>query len=101
MRCLNTGKKRKDEYGRLEYAAYRLAADQKGANLEAAFLTTDLREPVQMTDKVFRNRQNKIEELLGNIRDGKFAPNQDAIVCPNCPHFFVCDAVPEGPLTIS
>ncbi|HEY1653712.1 MAG TPA: ATP-dependent helicase [Candidatus Tumulicola sp.] len=100
MRRLNTGRKRDKEFNRLEYTAYRLAAEQKGAVLEAVFLTTGLRESVQISDTVFRNRQKTIEQLLGNIREGNFAPNPDAVRCPNCPHFFVCDAVPEGALTI-
>jgi superfamily I DNA/RNA helicase len=102
VRRFNTGRKRKDEYDRLEYAAYRLAAEQNAAALEAVFLTNGVCEPVPKTsDKVFGNRKTTIEELLGNIRDGEFDAKPDTIRCPNCPHFFVCDAVPEGELKIS
>jgi hypothetical protein len=102
LRRFNTGRKRKDEYERFEYAAYRLAAEQSGATLEAVFLTNGVCEPVPKTsDKIFANRKATLEELLYKIRCGEFDAKPDAVRCPNCPHFFVCDAVPKGELKIS
>lgn len=101
VRRVNTGKKHSDEYDRLEYVAYRLVAEQRGAALEAAFLTDNELEPVpSLTAAKMSNRRDKIETLLGRLHRGDFAPEPTAFRCPNCPHFFICDAVPEGTLTI-
>jgi hypothetical protein len=101
MRRVNTGRKHKEEYDHLAYALYQLAAEQHGASLEAVFLTTGEREAVtRMTDRVFRSRVKTVNEYLGSIRDGEFDA-KPGIRCPDCPHFFVCDAVPPGELTIS
>lgn len=100
IRRLNTGKKRSDEFDRLEYAQYVLAGEQIGAAVEAVFLATGTFEPVAMTAKVLANRRATIESYLAAMRAGDFTTNPDAVRCPRCPHFFVCDTVPAGPLTV-
>ena len=100
IRRLNTGKKRVLETDRLEYAAYRLAADQRSALLEAVFLTTGESDPVDITSKKLNFRRGKIETLLGELRAGEFTAKPEPVMCAGCPHFFICDAVPEGALTL-
>ena len=100
IRRLNTGKKRSDEFDRLEYAQYVLAAQQVDATVEAVFLATGTSEPVAMTAKVLANRRATIESDLAAMRAGDFTTKPDAVRCPRCPHFFVCDVVPAGSLTI-
>ena len=100
MRRLNTGKERASEFDRLEYTLYGLAAEQIGAALEAVFFTSGERKPVSITPQKLSNRKDKITHYLDQLDRGAFPPEPDAVTCPNCPHFFVCDSVPTGDVTI-
>lgn len=103
IRRVRTGRKRSDEYDRLEYALYCLAAQAHyGARavVHALHLTDETLEPVMISDRKLGNRRNKSDLLLARIAAGAFAPQPDAVTCPRCPHFFICAAVPPGPLAL-
>jgi hypothetical protein len=101
---VRTGHKRGDEYDKLLYALYHLAAREAYGSdyrFEAVHLTDATREPVLITDKKLANRRAKSEQLLASIAAGDFPPSVDSVSCPRCPHFFACDATPRGPLTVT
>jgi hypothetical protein len=103
LRRIRTGRRRETEYDELEYTLYHLAGRANyGASytVEAVHLTVEVFEPADVSAAKIKNRQAKSEAMVAAIGDGHFPPNPDAVRCPRCPHFFVCDAVPRGPLTI-
>ncbi len=102
VRRVRTGYCRSDEYKRLEYALYKLAAEEEygpGVLVEALHLTDNQNEPVPITDQIVSNRTKTSVKLLDHIAAGQFLPDVDAISCPRCPHFFICAATPKGDLT--
>ena len=103
VRRVRTGHRRSDEYNRLEYALYRLAADThfgRSAEVLALHLADGKAEPVPMTPKKLETRRSRSEEMLRGIAEGWFPPTPDAVVCARCPHFFICPALPRGPLAL-
>jgi len=104
LRRVNTGKKRTNEYDRLDYTLYQLAGESyfgTGFVVEALHLSDDSSEPVVITSQKLRNRRASSDGMLWNIAAGLYPPKIDAITCPRCPHFFICSAIPKGPLTRS
>jgi DNA helicase-2/ATP-dependent DNA helicase PcrA len=103
IRRVRTGYKRSDEYDRLEYTLYHLAARRQfggRAVVQALHLTDETAEPVVISPTKLGNRQKKSDTLLGGIAAGAFPTEVDAVTCPRCPHFFICAAAPPGPLTL-
>jgi hypothetical protein len=103
LRRVRTGTKRSDEYDDLTYALYQLAGEARFGRhftLEALHLTDEVTEEVSITSRKVQNRKEKTDDMLKAIAAGEFPTDLDAVRCPRCPHFFVCPAVPEGPLTI-
>ena len=101
LRRINTGKKRTDEYDRLDYALYQLAGEAHfgtGFVVEALHLTDETVEPVAISTQKLRNRRNNSDAMLRDLAAGSFPPEIDAVTCPRCPHFFVCSAIPNGTL---
>jgi hypothetical protein len=104
LRRVRTGSKRGDEYDRLEYTLYHLAARARyGAAyaVEALHLTDERLEAVPVSPTKMKNRRAKSEDMLAGITAGRFPPAVDAVRCPRCPHFFICAATPRGPLTLT
>jgi superfamily I DNA/RNA helicase/CRISPR/Cas system-associated exonuclease Cas4 (RecB family) len=104
LRRIRTGYKRADEYDELQYALYHLAGGvHYGASfsVEAVHLTDEVVERVNITDAKIRNRKDRSTAMVANIAAGQFPPDPDTVRCPRCPHFFVCDAVARGPLSIA
>lgn len=102
LRRVNTGKKRTDEYDRLDYTLYQLAGEThfgSGFVVEALHLADQAVETVVITGQKLQNRRANSDAMLRNISAGSFPPEIDAVTCPRCPHFFVCSAMPDGPLT--
>jgi DNA helicase-2/ATP-dependent DNA helicase PcrA len=102
LRRVQTGRKRSDEYDRLDYTLYHLAGEthfSSGFTVEALHLTDGTSEPVPITAKKLGNRRSLSDAILKEIAAGNFPPKIDAVTCPRCPHFFVCPAVAAGPLT--
>lgn len=103
VRRVRTGQKRSDEYDRLEYTLYQLAAQARFGNgvvVQALHLTDETGEAVTITAAKVGNRRTKSDEMLGWIAAGWFPPEIDAVTCPRCPHFFVCAATPKGELVV-
>jgi DNA helicase II / ATP-dependent DNA helicase PcrA len=103
LRRVRTGYKRSDEYDRLEYTLYHLAARARyGAAyvVGALHLTDESVETVAVSTTKMSNHRKKSEAMLADITAGRFAPDNDAVRCPRCPHFFICAATPHGPLTL-
>jgi CRISPR/Cas system-associated exonuclease Cas4 (RecB family) len=104
LRRVATGKKRKDEHDRLEYTLYQLAGEEhfpNGFMVEALHLTDESIETVIITSQKLKNRRATSDEMLRGIAAGLFPVEIDPVTCPRCPHFFVCAAVPPGPLTVA
>jgi superfamily I DNA/RNA helicase len=103
LRRVRTGYKRKEEYDELEYTLYHLAGRARYGSsyaVEALHLTDEVFETVEVTAAKIKRRQAKTEAMLTDIRAGWFPPDPDTVRCPRCPHFFVCDAVGRGPLSL-
>jgi DNA helicase II / ATP-dependent DNA helicase PcrA len=103
LRHVRTGHKRSDEYDRLAYTLYHLAARiQFGTKyvVEALHLTDETIETVKVTAQKMHTRQTKSDAMLAGIVAGEFPPEIDSVTCPRCPHFFVCGATPRGSLTL-
>lgn len=104
IRRVQTGRRRHDEYDRLDYTLYRLAADlhfRGRAAVHALHLTDGTVEPVVISPTKLGNRRKKSDTLLARISAGFFPASVDAVACPRCPHFFICPATPSGPLHLS
>jgi hypothetical protein len=103
LRRIRTGRKRSDEYDRLEYSLYVLAGQRhfaSGFTVEALHLTDESNDFVAVPPKKIANRQIKSDEMLAGIAAGWFPPDIDAVTCRRCPHFFICAATPRGRLNI-
>ena len=100
LRRVRTGYKRSDEYDRLDYTLYHLAARARyGAAyvVEALHLTDESVEAVAVSATKMNHRRAKSEDLLAGITAGRFSPDMDAVRCPRCPHFFICAATHAAP----
>lgn len=100
---IRTGYKRSDEYDRLDYALYQLAGRQHfgtHAGTQVLHLTDGMSENVPISPRKLNNRRCTIDGMLGEIAKGEFPPKVNEMTCPRCPHFFICDAMPRGPLTL-
>ena len=104
IRRVRTGYKRSDEYRRLEYALYAIAAQQEfgvSGVVEAVHLTDNSSERVNIKPQTLSNNKEKARLLLESIGQGQFPPDPDPALCPRCPHFFSCASTPDGSLTLS
>jgi len=104
VRRVRTGHKRSDEYDRLEYTLYQLAAQARfgaGVVVQALHLTDETAEAVCITATKVKNRQENTVKMLAGIAAGRFAPEPDAVICPRCPHFFACSALAAGALDLT
>jgi DNA helicase II / ATP-dependent DNA helicase PcrA len=104
VRRVRTGYKRTDEYDKLEYTLYQLAATAtfgSRAVVQALHLTDETAEAVPISATKLGNRRTKSETMLAGIAAGSFPTEVDAVTCPRCPHFFICAATPRGGLDLS
>lgn len=103
FRKIRTGRARKKEQERFEYSLYLLAAQLlNGSNgaVEALCLGDGSTVPIELTAKVLTNRQVKVEDILSSIKSGQFPPVPSAFDCPRCPHFFVCNSIAPGSISL-
>jgi superfamily I DNA/RNA helicase/Zn-dependent peptidase ImmA (M78 family) len=104
LRRVRTGRRRDKEYDELDYTLYHLAGRAHYGSayvVEAIHLTSEIVEPVTgLTPTKLKNRQAKAGEMLNDIAAGWFPPKPNDFRCPRCPHFFVCDAVARGSLSL-
>jgi len=105
LRRVRTGHKRTDEYDRIEYTLYMLAGRAHfgpACRFEAVHLTDgDGVDPISITERKIDARKQTTNTLLADLFAGQFPPAPDDVRCPRCPHFFICDAVPDGALNVS
>ncbi len=104
LRRVRTGRRRDKEYDELEYTLYHVAGRTHFGTsyaVEAVHLTDEVTELVSISDTKIKNRKDRSAAMVGAIAAGHFPPNPDPVRCPRCPHFFVCDAVARGPLSIA
>lgn len=78
------------------YALYHEGARQAygKARVEALYLTTDEIVPVEMSAKVIANRLEKYDAAMAGIHAGEFPPKPSDRMCPRCPQYFICPALP-------
>ena len=95
VRRLRTGKPPKKIDGDI-YALYHEGARRAygKARVEALFLTTDEAVPVEMSAKVIEGRLKKYDDAIAGISAGEFPPKPDDRMCPRCPQYFICPALP-------
>lgn len=104
LRRIRTGRKRSDEYDRLDYTLYHLAGRARfGDNysVEALHLTDEHLESVEVSNRKLDTRRDRASVMLEQINAGSFPPKVDAVRCPRCPHFFICAATPAGALDLT
>jgi hypothetical protein len=68
------------------------------AHIELVYLADAESKPLTLSAKELNNRQDKLGDIFRGIRDGQFKAKVSDTICPNCPAFFVCGAVPPGTL---
>ena len=103
VRRVRTGYRRSDEYDRLEYTLYKIAAKNAfgaSAIVQAVHLTDETIEQVEITPTKVSKRRERSEAMLAKLGAGWFPAKVDGVSCPRCPHFFICPATPEGSLNI-
>lgn len=71
------------------------------ARVELVYLADAESKPLTLSPKELSNRQGKLGDIFRGIRDGQFKTKVSDAICPNCPAFFVCGAVPPGTLSKS
>ncbi|AUT64991.1 ATP-dependent helicase [Paraburkholderia terrae] len=99
MRYVLTKRIPKDEDDALDATMHHLAGRQafgKSCAIEVVSLTTAERRILETTDKKLMSRSEKCEQMLADMRRCDFTASPDAMRCPRCPHFFICDASPGG-----
>ena len=67
-----------------------------GYEVEVLHLTDGGLTPISLSQRQVMSRLQKSERLVRDLRQGKFPAAPDPMVCPRCPHFFLCPALPEG-----
>jgi superfamily I DNA/RNA helicase len=103
LRRVRTGHRRGAEYDELAYTLYHLAGRAQfpaGYSVEALHLTDGVLEAAEVTPKKMATRQGASRSAVASIRKGDFPIKDDAVTCSRCPHFFICDALPAGPLDL-
>jgi superfamily I DNA/RNA helicase/Zn-dependent peptidase ImmA (M78 family) len=69
------------------------------ARIELVYLADAESKPLTLSARELSNRQGKLGDIFRGIRDGQFKAKVSDTICPNCPAFFVCGAVPPGTLS--
>lgn len=103
VRRVRTGRRRVDEYDRLQYALYKLATDLEfgvAGAVEALHLTDGVAENVTITPRKLSTRRIRADDLLRGIAESRFPAIPDSVRCPRCPHFFICPSKPRGRLSL-
>lgn len=95
VRRLRTGKPPKKIDDDI-YALYHEGAARAygKARVEALYLTTDETVPVEMSAKVIASRLKKYDDAIAGIRAGEFPATPNERMCPRCPQYFICPALP-------
>lgn len=99
-RRVRTGRSRKDDDKDPAHLAFVLAVRNAapGAKVEVVSLADRSIASIEPTPKQLTNGCEKVEKALQSVRRGQFEAEPSIYTCPKCPAFFVCGAVPPGPL---
>jgi hypothetical protein len=97
---VRTGHKRATDEKDVAAAAFILAAHEAfpGATVELVYLSDEIAHPLALSDREVKNRRDKLNRFLTDIRAGRFPANASVYTCPGCPAFFVCGPTPAGTL---
>lgn len=98
FRRVKTGHHHSGDTEEVEAAALIFAAKQAfpDASIELVCLSDQRTEPLSMSGTKLENRMEKLNNLLKDIRSGRFPAYTSSRTCPNCPAFFVCGPTPQG-----
>ncbi len=99
MRRVDTGHKGSKDDESLATAAFVIAAHTHSSDcaVELVHLSDAVITPVAMTARVLANRRASIDQMGNAVQAGRF-PLKLSRTCPRCPAFFICGALPDGPL---
>ncbi|WP_445220483.1 UvrD-helicase domain-containing protein [Bradyrhizobium sp. Pa8] len=100
VRAVRTGHAGSKDLENVAAAVFTLAAHKTfpGCIVEFVHLGDATVQAVSMTPRVLGNRQTTAEEMIGEIRAGRFPREDSPRTCPRCPAFFICGPVPAGTL---
>lgn len=105
LRRVSTGRRSKEEDDKIDYVLYHLAGQARFGEryrVESVHLSSEEAvEVIEITSKRLASQKDKGNSMLENLSAGWFPAKTDAVTCPRCPHFFVCSAIPRGPLMIA
>lgn len=98
VRSVRTGHSTSKELETVAAAIFTLAAHGKfpGCTVEFVHLGDETTRAVGMKPKTLDNRKATAEEVLADIRAGRFPRDESPRTCPRCPAFFICGPVPAG-----
>jgi len=99
-RRVRTGHARKDDDKDPAHIAFVLAVKEAapGAKVEVVSLADQSVVSVDPTARQLASGREKVAKTLRGVRAGEFEAKPSTFTCPTCPAFFVCGAVPSGPL---
>jgi len=87
-------KPQNDEVYSLYAKGAELAHPGAEASIETLYLSTNEVVPNTLTEKQMRAGLQKYDDALADILRGDFSPKPSDWICPRCPHYFICPAVP-------
>ncbi|WP_273455877.1 UvrD-helicase domain-containing protein [Nevskia ramosa] len=101
LRRVKTGHASGGEGKDVGAAAFMLAsrAAFPDVSVELVYLADAESKLLTLSPKELSNRQDKLGDIFRGIRAGQFKTEASDAICPNCPAFFVCGAVPPGTLS--
>lgn len=100
LRRVRLGYRRQTEQS-VDYDLLDLAGLRSGKEsyaVELVHLIDDARQPLERSSKQQAASEAWLRQAVGEILGGRFPPNVNSFVCPTCPHFFICPAIPSGVL---
>ncbi len=101
VRSIRTGHFKKNAVDKFAARALVIAARQAfpDASVQILHLADGVTTDVTPKGGQDAKDRTKMEGILASIRSGAFATDPSPFTCPGCSALFVCDALPEGPLT--
>lgn len=101
VRAVRTGHQRASETDDVAAAALVLAAQQAfpGAKVEMIHLADEEATTIAINDGKLKTRHGWLTDCLEGVRAGRFPTDPSPYICPGCPAFFICSAMPKGTLT--
>jgi hypothetical protein len=100
FRRIRTGHHRLADDDDVIAAAFILAAQQAfpSATVEIIYLSDQTSQTLTLSERQLRNRRDKLDRFLKEIRHGCFPASPSVRTCPGCPSFFICGPTPVGAL---